>query len=63
MRLGISYARCAGRLDMSIAEIISSSSVFRHLYQEYSAYREKYVLVDEFCRVLFEENKGLMLIG
>lgn len=63
MRLGISYARCAGRLDMSIAEIISSSSVFRHLYQEYSAYREKYVLVDEFCRVLFEENKGLMPIG
>ncbi|EFO62830.1 Hypothetical protein GLP15_733 [Giardia lamblia P15] len=60
MRLGISYIRYAGRLNVPVAEIITDSNVFKHLYREYSAYREKYALIDEFCRVLFEENKGLM---
>lgn len=63
MRLGISYIRCANRLNLPVSEIISDSKVFRHLYQEYSAYREKYVLVDEFCKVVFENNRNLASTG
>lgn len=63
MRLGLSYIRHANRLSVPVLDIISNSKVFRYLYHEYAAYREKYVLIDEFCKIVFENNKEQLSIN
>lgn len=57
MRLGISYIRSANRLNMPISSILSTARVMRYLYNEYATYRDRYILIDEFCKIVCEGSK------